>query len=164
MSDLVYEINGGVAKVLEVYEDHVALVAQKTARAFLTGNLLSGTKEFYYSDLTSIQFKPANYIINGYLQFEYPGSHSGIKTGFGIADNFNSENSFAFMNTKVSNEKMQEVAEYIKEQIKKSKQPQQTTVINETTAADELIKYKQLLDMGAITQEEFDNKKQELLK
>ncbi len=28
---------------------------------------------------------------------------------------------------------------------------------------DELIKYKQLLDMGALTQEEFDAKKKELL-
>ena len=32
-----------------------------------------------------------------------------------------------------------------------------------TTAADILIKYKRLLDEGAITQEEFDRKKQELL-
>ena len=31
------------------------------------------------------------------------------------------------------------------------------------SSADELLKYKQLLDMGAITQEEFDNKKAELL-
>ena len=32
-----------------------------------------------------------------------------------------------------------------------------------TSAADEIKKYKELLDMGAITQEEFDKKKQELL-
>lgn len=37
--------------------------------------------------------------------------------------------------------------------------PQQTTV----SAADELKKFKELLDMGAITQEEFDVKKKELL-
>lgn len=32
-----------------------------------------------------------------------------------------------------------------------------------SSAADELLKYKKLLDMGAITQEEFDKKKKELL-
>lgn len=44
---------------------------------------------------------------------------------------------------------------------------QQKTVINniktDTTNADEIKKYKELLDMGAITQEEFDKKKKELL-
>lgn len=34
---------------------------------------------------------------------------------------------------------------------------------NSVSAADELLKYKQLLDMGAITQEEFAKKKKELL-
>ncbi len=32
-----------------------------------------------------------------------------------------------------------------------------------TSAADEILKYKQLLDMGAITQEEYDAKKKQLL-
>ena len=36
-------------------------------------------------------------------------------------------------------------------------------VKQESTKADELKKYKELLDSGAITQEEYDNKKKELL-
>lgn len=35
---------------------------------------------------------------------------------------------------------------------------------NNPTTADELLKYKELLDAGVITQEEFDAKKKELLK
>jgi hypothetical protein len=38
-----------------------------------------------------------------------------------------------------------------------------TQVVNTTSAADELLKYKQLLDMGVLTQEEFDAKKKQLL-
>lgn len=34
---------------------------------------------------------------------------------------------------------------------------------NQFSAADEILKYKQLLDAGAITQEEFDAKKKQLL-
>lgn len=49
--------------------------------------------------------------------------------------------------------------------IAESKESKQTVVnnIQETTNADELKKYKDLLDSGAITQEEFDAKKKELL-
>ena len=49
--------------------------------------------------------------------------------------------------------------------IAESKETQQTVVnnIQKTSNADELKKYKDLLDNGAITQEEFENKKKELL-
>lgn len=46
---------------------------------------------------------------------------------------------------------------------KKSKNVTTTQVIKEASPADELIKYKQLLDMGALTEEEFDIKKKEIL-
>ena len=36
-------------------------------------------------------------------------------------------------------------------------------VQNQNSSADEILKYKNLLDMGAITQEEYDKKKSELL-
>ncbi|WP_081112366.1 SHOCT domain-containing protein [Fusobacterium necrophorum] len=35
--------------------------------------------------------------------------------------------------------------------------------INQTSAADEILKFKNLLDQGIITQDEFDKKKKELL-
>lgn len=38
-----------------------------------------------------------------------------------------------------------------------------SSVSSPTTAADEILKYKQLLDIGAISQEEYDAKKKELL-
>ena len=38
-----------------------------------------------------------------------------------------------------------------------------SVVINNSSNADELKKYKELLDMGVISQEEFDAKKKELL-
>ena len=40
---------------------------------------------------------------------------------------------------------------------------QSATVIQQTSAADELKKFKELLDCGIITQEEFDAKKKQLL-
>jgi len=48
---------------------------------------------------------------------------------------------------------------------KKAADAAKPAIVNTTTvsSADELKKYKELLDMGAITQEEFDAKKKELL-
>ena len=43
------------------------------------------------------------------------------------------------------------------------KTPKSGAVIQQTSAADELKKFKELLDMGVITQEEFDAKKKQLL-
>ena len=48
-----------------------------------------------------------------------------------------------------------EIGEKIKECIEKQ--------IIERSSADEIIKFKQLLDMGVITSEEFDAKKKQLL-
>ena len=44
-----------------------------------------------------------------------------------------------------------------------SEASQPTTIINQTSSADELKKFKDLLDSGIITQEEFDAKKKQLL-
>ena len=43
------------------------------------------------------------------------------------------------------------------------KTPKSAAAIQQTSAADELKKFKELLDMGVITQEEFDAKKKQLL-
>ena len=140
----------------------IALHSQqkKNLKAFVNGHMFSGTKEYYYTELSSIQFRPAGTIISGFLQFEYPGSQSGKK---GLSNNYNSENSFVFEKLRVSNEKMEEVANYIRNKINESKKAASTTIINETTSADELKKFKELLDMGAITQEEFETKKKQIL-
>ena len=45
----------------------------------------------------------------------------------------------------------------------RQKKPSTTTIIQQSDAADELSKFKNLLDQGVITQEEFDAKKKQLL-
>lgn len=59
---------------------------------------------------------------------------------------------------------VERMASTIQKQIEShSKSTGQTIVQQNFSAADELLKYKQLLDAGVITQEEFDKKKAELL-
>ena len=80
------------------------------------------------------------------------------------ASNFFSENSFTFDTSVITTEKMREIAAYIEDRVQEIKHPKQVvTAPAQFSVADELLKFKQLLDMGAITQEEFDKKKKELL-
>ena len=49
------------------------------------------------------------------------------------------------------------------EQIDEIKNAPVGVIVNKASAADELKKFKELLDLGAISQEEFDAKKKQLL-
>ena len=78
-------------------------------------------------------------------------------------NNFNSEGSITFSDKKVSNAKAREIADYIDNKIRETNRPQAIYVDNNFSKADELLKYKALLDQGVLTQEEFAQKKKELL-
>ena len=80
-----------------------------------------------------------------------------------VKSNFYNENSFVYIkHSALSMEKIREVASFIKEQINKSKKcvDDMPRIIS---VADEILKFKQLLDMGAITEAEYEKKKKELL-
>ncbi len=178
---LVFELDGLVTTILQVYEDRCLLIAKTTARSYIAGKFFNGTKEFFYEDLTNVQFREATKMYNGYLQFEYPGATNISTATFGGAgNNYSSENSFIFSPTAASpnakiasaeeldatNQLVGNIYRYIHDRImeeKRSKKAGTATVVQQTTAADEIKKYQQLLQSGAITQEEFDAKKKQLL-
>ena len=80
-------------------------------------------------------------------------------------DNFFNENTFTYQQDaqgNPDNEEMQEVIDYVTKQIALFKKvPLDNTLFS---AADEIRKYKDLLDNGAITIEEYEIKKKQLLK
>lgn len=159
-NEMIYEVDGNMGKTLKVYEDRCIISTKAGVKAALFGNPLSGDKEFYFKDLTSVQFKNLG-MTTGFLQFEYAGSHSG--------SNFLSENSFTFsasIGTAKYNklkEEMPGIYEDIRKRINDAKNAQNAPVVAALSPADELKKFKDLLDMGAITQEEFDAKKKQIL-
>ncbi|MBO7170519.1 MAG: SHOCT domain-containing protein [Clostridia bacterium] len=64
------------------------------------------------------------------------------------------------------NEQAAEIKKYLDQMLAKvrgSKNNSSTTIIQASSNAEELKKYKDLLDAGIITQEEFDAKKKQLL-
>lgn len=156
--EVIYEIKGIGGKSIKVYKDKAIINVKDGIASFLVGNLTNGEKIIYYKDVIGIQFRKCGAILRGYLQLETASASLNNKSY-----NFSNENSFAFETSTVSNEKMEEVFNYVKKQVEIYKNIE-TVQVNSFSNADEIKKYKELLDMGAITQEEFERKKQELLK
>ena len=155
-NEIVYSIKGVRGKSLKVFADRVIITVTAGMGAFLTGNLSDGEKTIYYTDCVGLQFKESGMQI-GYLQFE-----TAARTMNNSASNFFNENSFTFDLSSTTNEKMKEVRDYVQTQIKKCKNTIGQTATS-ISPAEELKKFKELLDIGIITKEEFDAKKKQLL-
>lgn len=158
--DLVYTIDGVRGRHIDIYTDKVVITTKVTIGSLLTNNATDGEKTIYYSDCIGVQFKQSKFAI-GYLQLETASSNGNNKHS-----NFFAENSFTFDTTVISNERMIEVADYVKSRVdavKKGGTVSDSTNNNKVSVADELLKLKQLLDMGVLSQEEFDEQKYKLL-
>ena len=158
---LIYNLTGCRGRSLRVYENKCIFKVSITVGSILTQNATDGEKTIYYSDVIGVQFKPSGLAI-GYLQLETASSSGNNKTS-----NFFNENSFTYEPQNITNEEMEKVVAYIRERVEACKEAKNNPVIAAPVAAvsvaDEIKKFKELLDMGAITQEEFDAKKKQLL-
>ena len=153
-----YFIEGVRGRILTVYEDKVIITTRLTAGSFLTGNATDGEKTIYFVDCIGIQFKKSDLTL-GYLQFETASTM--MNNG---SSNMFSENSFTWDLSVVSNEKMEEVTAFVRSKIDDCKRTKASPAFSAPqSSADELKKYKELLDAGIISQEEFDLKKKQLL-
>ncbi len=152
-----YDVKGARGRNMKVYEDKVILTTKVTLGSVLTNNATDGEKTIYYSDVLSVQFKKANIAI-GYLQFETASSSMNSRSS-----NFWNENSFTFEET--LNAEMDIIAQFIKDKVEGIKKQKNNPIMvtSAVSSADELKKFKELLDMGVITQKEFDAKKKQLL-
>ena len=155
----VYSIDGVRGKHIDIYENKCTIKTKITLGSIIASNATDGEKTIYCKDCVGVQFKPAKITI-GYLQFE---TSSGMMNNKG--SNFFGENSFTFDPSVITNEKMEEVANYVRKKIDEIKTAgdRGTTVVNSISPAEEVKKMKELLDMGIITQDEFDAKKKQLL-
>ena len=122
-------------------------ITNKGAQNFINKGAV-GTKTIKIENITGVQFKEWGNL-TGYIQFILMGQE--VKGGALAA--VQDENTITF-STRTEEGWAREIKEYIE-----SYSPN----TNNISAADEILKYKNLLDLGAITQEEFDCKKKELL-
>lgn len=128
-----------------------------------TLNISSGDKKIYYAEYDIVTFYgPISEEEYGFIRFQ--NSH--------LADESNMDVIFCFVNTKSKVNQANEIYNYIQSQIasiNESKlnnvmeQPQMTEKNEAIQVPDQILKYKELFDVGAITKEEFTAKKKQLL-
>ncbi len=155
MANLMFELEDKATKgKLLIFEDRIELT-KKDVNTFFNNVT---TKTIPINSLTSVQLKAPGAVLGGFLQFSIAG---GIeRKGAGSIDAVKDENSFLIR--KETYETAKKIKEYLDDKIA-NKNSGGTTVVQQTSAADELKKFKELLDSGVITQEEFDAKKKQLL-
>ena len=109
------------------------------------------------AEIKSIQVKKAG-LMQGYIQF---GVSGGMESRRGVQAANYDENTVTFTST-LANKIAAEIKEYVENKLISNSVPTNTTA-SKVSEADELMKFKKLLDDGVITQEEFDAKKKQIL-
>ena len=145
----------GLKGELKVYEDRVEI--NKKGQGFITGNTC---KTLPMANIMSVSVTPNTLWARGFIEFTVPGG----KDSKNIEQALRNENALPLRFAK-QNEEAMKIKAYVEEQIMKcANNKGGTTIVQQAASpAEELKKMKELLDMGIITQEEFDAKKKQLL-
>ena len=96
----------GVNGQIEIFNNRVC-ITRKSVFGFLTQGL-KGEKDFRISAITSIQFKKASRLFNGYIQFAFMG---GQEAKGGLCQGIKDENTIVF------SRKQQKAFELVRESI-----------------------------------------------
>ncbi|MDR0522739.1 MAG: GYF domain-containing protein [Planctomycetaceae bacterium] len=153
---IVMVFNGYGAK-LDVYPDKVIITRSGVLSFFVHG--LKGAKTLYYHHITGLQIKMPDFMGNrGYLQFSIQG---GKESTGGLWAAAADENTVIF--NKDQNEQAQKVHSFIEKKLIESHRPAQTAAPVQASTVDELKKMKELLDIGAVSPEEFYAFKRKIL-
>ena len=144
------------ASKIEVFNDRVVFT-HKGIGPITNASHICGTKIVYIRDITSVEFKEPTLLSAGYLQVNFAG-----KTFRGDPVMQGDEYSIPIAFKKMV-PPAKAVWECINQLISEYKNSNTVQQSNTSSVADEILKFKNLLDNGIITQEEFEAKKKQLL-
>ena len=117
----------------------------------------TGERTFMIDQISAVELKEAG-LIMGHIQFIIAGTIAKKQSLFASQKDRADDNTVMF-----SNKNLNAVAREIKDYIENYKSNASSNNINTQSAVAQVKELKELLDMGAISQEEFDKKKKELL-
>ena len=141
---------------LWLYEDKLVILRSGVVAA--TSLTAGNERTIPLSKVQACQFKEGTKLVNGHLQLSVVGS---MGSGGNLVDIASDENALMF--SYLYNDTAKAIHEFVQEAVMNQDSTQQTQDGGNISQADELLKFKQLLDSGVITQDEFDKKKQSLL-
>ncbi len=150
---VIYTLKGTNGQ-LYVYENKI-VISRKGVIAFMNHGL-KGSKTIPISQIKSVQVKSSK-LTAGYIQF---GVGGGLENVRGLQQAASDENSITFPYR--YNNLVNDIKTYIENIMLKQNDTSTSSNVS-ISIADEIKGFKELLDMGAITQDEFDAKKKQLL-
>jgi Short C-terminal domain len=148
---IIYSMTG-VQDQLEVYSDRIA-ITPKGVLGFLNKGL-KGTKTIPFTSITAMQFKKADVLTSGFLQFTVLG---GNESRGGILAATKDENSFFFRS---DNESALRIKDYVEKRVQEMRHAHSATP---SSIADEIQKLGALKAQGLLTDSEFIAAKNRLL-
>ena len=175
----IYEIDGQKGQILKLYEDRCVISVKNGLKTLFTKDKSALEKIFYFKYVTDIRL--SNKTSGGMITFEYQDPDKNPLYDSGNCFEFGA--GFTTPMYGVVSGQMDHVYEDVVKYWKSAIQGERNSdsfkkdsdccpseasseIIQEQpsgSVADELLKFKQLLDMGAITQEEYEAQKDKLL-
>lgn len=147
---------------IKLYDDKVVIERKGFFSWISQGSV--GNRIYYYKDLKTVEYRKPG-MINGYIKFIVAGTNDVnarvdlLSTTVESAQDPNTVILRAF-NPKIPSES-EKIYNIIMKKIEEYKGISNSNC--NISSADEILKYKKLLDQGIITQEEFERKKNKLL-
>lgn len=152
-TNMVVLVGGTV--VVAITKDRIRLRSIKNS--WLTPGL-RGHKEILISQLTGVQFRKTGKVTRGFIQFVFPGSVD--KTKGSSFDAVNDENAVVFdMDDEWDFERLYRMVLSLMDRPRS----ETSQVITSASVADGISKLFQLVQAGAITQQEFEQGKRKIL-
>ena len=159
MSNVIYSLKGVGGAQVDVYEDRVEIIRKGL---FCVGP--RGTKSIPLGAIISVQVKQPG-LNAGFISFGVATGGDVINTNladYNIFKTVSNDPNTVIINSRGKYRTAEQIRSYIEERI--SELRQSNTVVNQaTSSADEIRKYKALLNDGIISQEEYEEKKKMLL-
>lgn len=155
MSNLLCEAKG-IGGQLFVFDDKVVI----SRKGFLgaVGHGFAGDKEIRINQISSVQFKKAGPMFNGFIQFAFLG---GKEAKRGVFEAAQDENTVMF--NVWQQEQFEKAKSAIDERINAYQTTPQVAASNENDIPSQIKKLAELKESGILTEEEFNAKKTELL-
>ncbi|MBF7010584.1 SHOCT domain-containing protein [Novosphingobium resinovorum] len=151
----VGQIYEGYGANVEVTDDGIVIRRKGLVSFSLHG--LKGDKRIPFGSIAAVQFKPANMLTSGYIQFSIVG---GVESRGGIIAATKDENTVLFKGGK-QNKIFEQLREVVEAGVKRSRAP--VVASASITPTEQLEKLAGLLDRGLLTREEFNQQKAALL-
>ena len=159
LADMICSARGRNGQV-HLFEDRVLITRQGFVSAFSFG--FRGDKEILIQEITSIGWKEPGFT-TGYIHFGYRGGQMPVRTSV-FADDSIVNNEDAVIFTEEHQPDFERLKKLLEERRAEINRPQVITAVAEgPSPMDELKKLAELKEMGIVTEDEFEQKKETTL-